>query len=132
MLKKLMSITVLFVVFTTVFTPMCDTALTAAEITIPLIIGIVITRLYSEEILTADNTAVRIKSLLSAAVLMAVLLSLAAVEMIEIEALDWNYVKFNDAMIIITIMGIAGVVSEIAARGAIKMIRRFVTISTNK
>lgn len=132
MLKKLLNLAVLFAVITVVFTPMCDTSLTAAEIAIPIIIGIAITRLYGKDILTADSTAVRIKTILSAVASMTALLSLVAVSMVNIEALDWTYIEFDDAMMVMIIMGTTGVVLEVAARGVIKAIRRFATIKSNK
>ena len=132
MLKKLMSIVMLFVVITAIFTPMCDTALTAAEITIPMMIGIVITRLYINDILAAKNMTARIKITLSAVSAITALLLLVAVSMVEIEALDWTYIEFDDAMMVMIIMGAVGVIFELAAEGVIKTIRRFAANKSNK
>lgn len=131
MLKRFLSLAILFAVITIVFTPMCDTMLTAGELAIPIIIGIAITRLYSKEILTADSTAVRIKTILSAVTSMTALLLLVAVSMVNIEALDWTYIEFDDAMMVMIIMGIAGVLLEVAARGVLNLIHRFVVKSSN-
>lgn len=129
MLKRFLSLAILFAVITIVFTPMCDTMLTAGELAIPIIIGIAITRLYSKEILTADSTAVRIKTILSAVSSMTALLLLVAVSMVNIEALDWTYIEFDDAMMVMIIMGIAGVLLEVAARGVLNLIHRVVKSS---
>lgn len=129
MLKKLLSVAILFIIITAVFTPMCDTALTAGELAIPMIIGIAIARLYIKDILAADNAAARIKIILSAVAAMTAILSLVALSMVEIEALDWTYIGFDDAMMVMIIMGVIGVILELAAEGIIKMIRRFTASS---
>ena len=125
MLKKVINLIVVFAVITAIFTPLCDTVLTAGEITIPIIIGIVITRLYYKEILAADNAAVRIKNILTAVTSMIAVLLLVAMLLVEIEALDWTYIKFEDAAMVMMIMGIVGTLLELAEKGVIKLIRRF-------
>ena len=99
MLKKVLNLVVLFVVVVAVFTPVSDSIETAVEMTIPTIIGIAIARLYFRDILTVDNSAVRIKNILSAVSSLTALVLLAAVCMVEIEALDYTYIELDDAPI---------------------------------
>ena len=132
MLKKLLNLAVLFVVVVAVFTPVSDSVETAIEMTIPTIIGIAITRLYFRDILTADNSAVRMKVILSAVSAMTALVLLTAVCMVEIEALDYTYIELDDAIMGMMIFGIIGVGLELVGKGVLKLIHRLLAVKSSK
>ena len=125
MLKKLMNLAVLFVVAVVALTPVSDSFNTAIEAAIPIIIGITITRLYGKDILVADNTALRIKNILSVVSVMTTLLLLVAVCIVKIEELDYTYIELDDAITAMIIFGIFGVILELIGSGVIKLIRHF-------
>lgn len=131
MLKKLVNLGVLFVVAVVALTPVSDSFNTAIEVAIPIIVGIAITRLYGKDILVADNTALRIKNILSAVSVMATLLLLVAVCIVKIEELDYTYIEIDDAIMGMMIFGVIGVILELVGSGVIKLIRHF-TSKSNK
>lgn len=130
MLKKILSIVVLFVAVTAVLVPASDSVLTAIEVAISINIGIAITRLYGKEILVAENTDTRIKTALSAVTSMTALLTLTAVCVVKIEELNWTYIELDDAIMGMMIFGIIGVGLELAGKAVLKLIHRFVAIKS--
>lgn len=115
----------LFVAVVAVMTPMCDSIQTAVEVAIPMIIGIFVVRVYGKDILVADTSATRIKNILSAVSSMTALLLIAAICIVEIEALDYVYLELDETMMAMMMFGVIGVILELAARGVIKLIHRF-------
>ena len=106
-------------------TPMCDSVETAVEVTIPMIIGMVIIRIYGKDILVAEDSATRIKIVLNAVSGMTALLLLVAVCIVEIEALDYVYLELDETMMAMIIFGVIGSLLELARKGVTKLVRRF-------
>lgn len=129
MLKKVVNITMLFAVIIAIMTPMCDSVETAVEVTIPLIIGIFVVRIYGKDILVAKSLATKIKIILNAVSSLTALLLLAAVCIVEIEALDYVYLELDETMMAMIIFGVIGVILELVGSGVIKLIRHFTSKS---
>lgn len=125
MLKKMMNTGLLFIIIVAIMTPMCDSVETAVEVTIPMIIGMVIIRIYGKDILVAEDSATRIKIVLNAVSGMTALLLLVAVCIVEIEALDYVYLELDETMMAMIIFGVIGSLLELARKGVTKLVRRF-------
>lgn len=132
MLKKLLKSIMVFVIVAVMLIPVSDSILTAIEAAAPLIIGAVAARECTNKILVAGDAATRIKTVIATAILTAALIAAVANFMVEVEALDWTYIKFDDMMIAMMIIAIIGASIEMVRRGMTILIRHFIAISSNK